>query len=154
MKLLIVSSVFSLRKFRRDVINLVQLCSANSAIRHTTQEYQTGKLRPTASLLLVQAVMPYKDVPKKETAPMQYFNKLEFRVIPTFPLFTSKRSIHNSNVASSVIIHRLIKNATSVTDHDTDLKAYITKWAVSKLGNIFFHKNNPYFDRLQAFVII
>ncbi|KRX30550.1 hypothetical protein T05_11330 [Trichinella murrelli] len=25
---------------------------------------------------------------------MQYFNKLEFREIPTFPLFTSKRSIH------------------------------------------------------------
>ncbi|KRX51506.1 hypothetical protein T09_11840 [Trichinella sp. T9] len=128
-----------------------------------------------ASLLLVQAVVHYNDVPEKETAPMQHFNKLEFNVIPTFPLFTSKRSIRNSNVASSNFtkklfqsfqkspkcqlqitkgyqkIHRLIKNATSVTDHDTDLKAYITKWAVSELWNIFFHKDNPYFDRLQAF---
>ncbi|KRX53795.1 Deoxyribonuclease-2-alpha [Trichinella sp. T9] len=40
-------------------------------------------------------------VSPKKTAPMQYFNKLEFREIPTLPLFTSKRSIHNSNVASS-----------------------------------------------------
>ncbi|KRX12811.1 Deoxyribonuclease-2-alpha, partial [Trichinella nelsoni] len=74
---------------------------------------------------------------------MQYFNKL--REISTLPLFTSKRSIHNSNAASS--IHRLIENPASVTDHDTDLEAYITKWAVLELGNIFPHKNNPYFDK-------
>ncbi|KRX37556.1 hypothetical protein T05_5155 [Trichinella murrelli] len=66
-----------------------------------------------ASLLLVQAVVHYNDVPEKETAPMQHFNKLEFNVIPTFPLFTSKRSIRNSNVASSVIVHIYSKSQIS-----------------------------------------
>ncbi|KRX33431.1 hypothetical protein T05_10806 [Trichinella murrelli] len=92
--------------------NVIEENSA-ALIGHTVQEYQTGKLRPTASLLLVQSVVHYKDIPEKETAPMQYFNKLEFREIPTLPLFTSKRSIHNSNVASSVIVHIYSKSQMS-----------------------------------------
>ncbi|KRZ48278.1 hypothetical protein T02_3236 [Trichinella nativa] len=52
---------------------------SRTALEHTIQEYQTGKLRQTASLPLVQSVVHYKDIPEKETAPMQYFNKLEFR---------------------------------------------------------------------------
>ncbi|KRX12885.1 hypothetical protein T07_843, partial [Trichinella nelsoni] len=91
--------------------------------------------------LLLNKIAPL--VSPRKTAQMQYFNKL--REISTLPLFTSKRSIHNSNAASS--IHRLIENPASVTDHDTDLEAYITKWAVLELGNIFPHKNNPYFDK-------
>ncbi|KRX12724.1 Deoxyribonuclease-2-beta, partial [Trichinella nelsoni] len=129
--------------------------------------------------LLLNKIAPL--VSPRKTAQMQYFNKL--REISTLPLFTSKRSIHNSNAASSQstdiytygdellhefnyslliniikklfqgfeksakIIHRLIENPASVTDHDTDLEAYITKWAVLELGNIFPHKNNPYFDK-------
>ncbi|KRX33380.1 hypothetical protein T05_16269 [Trichinella murrelli] len=84
--------------------NVIEENSA-ALIGHTVQEYQTGKLRPTASLLLVQSVVHYKDIPEKKTAPMQYFNKLEFREIPTFPL-KSQISTHTemSCFMSSIIL--------------------------------------------------
>ncbi|KRX51958.1 hypothetical protein T09_2646 [Trichinella sp. T9] len=63
------------------------------------------------------------DIPEKKTAPMQYFNKLEFREIPTLPLFTSKRSIHNSNVASSVIVH--IYSKSQISTH-TEMSCFMS----------------------------
>ncbi|KRZ48047.1 Deoxyribonuclease-2-alpha, partial [Trichinella nativa] len=48
-----------------------------------------------ASLLLVQPLIHYNDIPKTETAGMPYFNKLAEGKIPTLPPFTSRQTIPN-----------------------------------------------------------
>ncbi|KRX51508.1 hypothetical protein T09_5292 [Trichinella sp. T9] len=40
---------------------------------------------------------------------------------------------------------RLIKSPVVVVDHNTNLEADITNWAVSDPGNIFCHIDKPYF---------
>ncbi|KRZ47983.1 Deoxyribonuclease-2-alpha [Trichinella nativa] len=144
-----------------------------------------------ASLLLVQPLIHYNDIPKTETAAMPYFNKLAEGKIPTLPPFTSRQTIRTQNDAAPVIVHiysksesskyeiykkvivkalkktikvwsrrdsklkgdcrvsqrhiRLIKSPAVVVDHNTNLEADITNWAVSDPGNIFCHIDKPYF---------
>ncbi|KRZ13832.1 Deoxyribonuclease-2-alpha [Trichinella zimbabwensis] len=144
-----------------------------------------------ASLLLVQPIIHYNDIPKTETAAMPYFNKLAEGKIPTLPPFTSRQTIRTQSVATPVTVHiysksepskyeiykkvivkvlkktikvwskrdnilkgdcrglqrhiRLIKSPAVVVDHNTNLEADITNWAVSDPGNIFCHIDKPYF---------
>ncbi|XP_003381758.1 deoxyribonuclease II family protein [Trichinella spiralis] len=171
-----------------------------------------------ASLLLVQPVIYYNDIPKTETAAMPYFNKLAEGKIPTLPPFTSRQTIRTQNGAAPVTVHiysksetskygehglsfnclfrrfcsmlfslhlceyleiykkvivkvlkktikvwsrrdsklkgdcrgsqkhiRLIKSPAAINDHNTNLGADITNWAVSDPGNIFCHIDKPYF---------
>ncbi|KRZ47984.1 Deoxyribonuclease-2-alpha, partial [Trichinella nativa] len=122
-----------------------------------------------ASLLLVQPLIHYNDIPKTETAAMPYFNKLAEGKIPTLPPFTSRQTIQ---IYKKVIVKalkktikvwsrrdsklkgdcrvsqrhiRLIKSPAVVVDHNTNLEADITNWAVSDPGNIFCHIDKPYF---------
>ncbi|KRY80996.1 Deoxyribonuclease-2-alpha, partial [Trichinella pseudospiralis] len=143
-----------------------------------------------ASLLLVQPIIHYNDIPKTETAALPYFNKLAEGKIPTFPPFTSRLTIRTQSVATPVTVHiysksesskyeiykkvivrvlkktikvwskrdkilkgdcrglqrhiRLIKSPAVVVDHNTNLEADITNWAVSDPGNIFCHIDKPY----------
>ncbi|KRX51722.1 Deoxyribonuclease-2-alpha, partial [Trichinella sp. T9] len=143
-----------------------------------------------ASLLLVQPVIYYNDIPQTETAGMPYFNKLADGKISTLPPFTSRQTIRTQN-ANPVTVHiysksesskyeiykkvivkvlkktikvwsrrdrilkgvcrgsqrqiRLIKSPAVVVDHNTNLEADITNWAVSDPGNIFCHIDKPYF---------
>ncbi|KRY26904.1 Deoxyribonuclease-2-alpha [Trichinella spiralis] len=127
-----------------------------------------------ASLLLVQPMVHYNDIPETETTGMPYFNKLAGGKIPTLPPFTSRRSIRTENAGGPVAVHiysksesskyvkerdnilkgdcrgsqrhiRLIKSPAAVRDHNTNLEADITNWAVSDPGNIFCHIDKPYF---------
>ncbi|KRY78188.1 Ribosomal RNA-processing protein 8 [Trichinella pseudospiralis] len=143
-----------------------------------------------ASLLLVQPIIHYNDIPKTETAALPYFNKLAEGKIPTLPPFTSRLTIRTQSVATPVTVHiysksesskyeiykkviarvlkktikvwskrdkilkgdcrglqrhiRLIKSPAVVVDHNTNLEADITNWAVSDPGNIFCHIDKPY----------
>ncbi|KRZ65820.1 Deoxyribonuclease-2-alpha [Trichinella papuae] len=87
--------------------------------------------------------------------------------IPTLPPFTSRQTIRTQDAASPVTVHiysksesskygdcrglqrhiRLIKSPAVVVDHNTNLEADITNWAVSDPGNIFCHIDKPYFNR-------
>ncbi|KRX69283.1 Deoxyribonuclease-2-alpha [Trichinella sp. T6] len=142
-----------------------------------------------ASLLLVQPVIYYNDIPQTETAGMPYFNKLAEGKISTLPPFTSRQTIRTQN-ANPVTVHiysksesskyeiykkviakvlkktikvwsrrdsklkgdcrgsqrhiRLIKSPAAINDHNTNLEADITNWAVSDPGNIFCHIDKPY----------
>ncbi|KRZ77809.1 Ribosomal RNA-processing protein 8, partial [Trichinella papuae] len=144
-----------------------------------------------ASLLLVQPIIHYNDIPKTETAALPYFNKLAEGKIPTLPPFTSRQTIRTQDAGSPVTVHiysksesskyeiykkilvkalkktikvwskrdsilkgdcrglqrhiRLIKSPAVVVDHNTNLEADITNWAVSDPGNIFCHIDKPYF---------
>ncbi|KRX12973.1 Deoxyribonuclease-2-alpha [Trichinella nelsoni] len=116
-----------------------------------------------ASLLLVQPVIHYNDIPKTETAAMPYFNKLAEGKIPTLPPFTSRQTIRTQILKKTIKVWsrrdsklkgdcrgsqrhiRLIKSPAVVVDHNTNLEADITNWAVSDPGNIFCHIDKPYF---------
>ncbi|KRY44528.1 Plancitoxin-1, partial [Trichinella britovi] len=130
-----------------------------------------------ASLLLVQPLIHYNDIPKTETAGMPYFNKLAEGKISTLPPFTSRQTIRTQSGAAPVTVHiysksesskygehelsficyfwskstgsqrhiRLIKSPAAINDHNTNLEADITNWAVSDPGNIFCHIDKPYF---------
>ncbi|KRY45572.1 Deoxyribonuclease-2-alpha [Trichinella britovi] len=143
-----------------------------------------------ASLLLVQPLIHYNDIPKTETAGMPYFNKLAEGKISTLPPFTSRQTIRTQSGAAPVTVHiysksesskyeiykkvivkvlkktikvwsrrdsklkgdcrgsqrhiRLIKSPAAINDHNTNLEADITNWAVSDPGNIFCHIDKPY----------
>ncbi|KRX35728.1 Ribosomal RNA-processing protein 8 [Trichinella murrelli] len=143
-----------------------------------------------ASLLLVQPVIYYNDIPQTETAGMPYFNKLADGKISTLPPFTSRQTIRTQDPRNPVTVHiysksesskyeiykkvivkvlkktikvwsrrdsklkgdcrgsqrhiRLIKSPAVVVDHNTNLEADITNWAVSDPGNIFCHIDKPY----------
>ncbi|KRY32073.1 Deoxyribonuclease-2-alpha [Trichinella spiralis] len=66
-----------------------------------------------ASLLLVQPLIHYNDIPKTETAAMPYFNKLAEGKIPTLPPFTSRQTIRTQNGAAPVTVHIYSKSETS-----------------------------------------
>ncbi|KRX66650.1 Deoxyribonuclease-2-alpha [Trichinella sp. T6] len=66
-----------------------------------------------ASLLLVQPLVHYNDIPDTETAAMPYFNKLKEGRTPTLPPFTSKRSIRTENAGGPVTVHIYSKSETS-----------------------------------------
>ncbi|KRY52410.1 Deoxyribonuclease-2-alpha [Trichinella britovi] len=66
-----------------------------------------------ASLLLVQPLVHYNDIPETETAAMPYFNKLKEGRTPTLPPFTSKRSIRTENAGGPVTVHIYSKSETS-----------------------------------------
>ncbi|KRZ47698.1 Deoxyribonuclease-2-alpha, partial [Trichinella nativa] len=143
-----------------------------------------------ASLLLVQPLIHYNDIPKTETAAMPYFNKLAEGKIPTLPPFTSRQTIRTQDAGNPVTVHiysksetskyeiykkvivkvlkktikvwsrrdsklkgdcrgsqrhiRLIKSPAAINDHNTNVGADITSWAVSDPGNIFCHIDKPY----------
>ncbi|KRX34301.1 Deoxyribonuclease-2-alpha [Trichinella murrelli] len=143
-----------------------------------------------ASLLLVQPLIHYNDIPKTETVGMPYFNKLADGKIPTLPPFTSRQTIRTQSPGTPVTVHiysksesskyeiykkvivkvlkktikvwsrrdsklkgdcrgsqrhiRLIKSPAAINDHNTNLEADITNWAVSDPGNIFCHIDKPY----------
>ncbi|KRX34371.1 Deoxyribonuclease-2-alpha, partial [Trichinella murrelli] len=121
-----------------------------------------------ASLLLVQPLIHYNDIPNKETTAMPYFNKLAEGKISTLPPFTSRQTIQ---IFKKVIVKvlkktikvwsrrdsklkgdcrgsqrhiRLIKSPAAINDHNTNVGADITSWAVSDPGNIFCHIDKPY----------
>ncbi|KRX53818.1 Deoxyribonuclease-2-alpha, partial [Trichinella sp. T9] len=58
-----------------------------------------------ASLLLVQPLIHYNDIPKTETAGMPYFNKLAEGKISTLPPFTSRQTIRTQSGAAPVTVH-------------------------------------------------
>ncbi|KRY27412.1 Ribosomal RNA-processing protein 8, partial [Trichinella spiralis] len=66
-----------------------------------------------ASLLLVQPMVHYNDIPETETAGMPYFNKLAGGKIPTLPPFTSRRSIRTENAGGPVAVHIYSKSESS-----------------------------------------
>ncbi|KRX53819.1 Plancitoxin-1, partial [Trichinella sp. T9] len=125
-----------------------------------------------ASLLLVQPLIHYNDIPKAETAAMPYFNKLAEGKISTLPPFTSRQTIRTQKIFKKVIVKvlkktikvwsrrdsklkgdcrgsqrhiRLIKSPAAINGHNTNLESDITNWAVSDPGNIFCHIDKPYF---------
>ncbi|KRZ82355.1 Deoxyribonuclease-2-alpha [Trichinella sp. T8] len=66
-----------------------------------------------ASLLLVQPVIHYNDIPETETAGMPYFKKLAEGQTPIIPPFTSRRSIRTQNPAAPVTVHIYSKSESS-----------------------------------------
>ncbi|KRY26903.1 Deoxyribonuclease-2-alpha [Trichinella spiralis] len=66
-----------------------------------------------ASLLLVQPMVHYNDIPETETTGMPYFNKLAGGKIPTLPPFTSRRSIRTENAGGPVAVHIYSKSESS-----------------------------------------
>ncbi|KRX43012.1 Deoxyribonuclease-2-alpha [Trichinella murrelli] len=66
-----------------------------------------------ASLLLVQPVIHYNDIPETETAGMPYFNKLAEGQTLIIPPFTSRRSIRTQNPAAPVTVHIYSKSESS-----------------------------------------
>ncbi|XP_003381761.1 deoxyribonuclease II family protein [Trichinella spiralis] len=115
-------------------------------IRLTISESQINVIG-LASLLLVQPMVHYNNIPETETAGMPYFNKLAGGKIPTLPPFTSRRSFVRKmqEVLGSQRHIRLIKSPAAIDGHNTNLEADITNWAVSDPGNIFCHIDKPYF---------
>ncbi|KRY08229.1 Deoxyribonuclease-2-alpha, partial [Trichinella patagoniensis] len=67
----------------------------------------------TASLLLVQPMVHYNDIPETETAGMPYFKKLAEGKVPTLPPFTSRRSIRTENAGGPVAVHIYSKSESS-----------------------------------------
>ncbi|KRY27300.1 Deoxyribonuclease-2-alpha [Trichinella spiralis] len=57
-----------------------------------------------ASLLLVQPLIHYNDIPKTETAAMPYFNKLAEGKIPTLPPFTSRLTIRTQSPGTPLLL--------------------------------------------------
>ncbi|KRY81929.1 Deoxyribonuclease-2-alpha [Trichinella pseudospiralis] len=117
-----------------------------------------------ASLLFVQPIIHYNDIPETETAAMPYFRKLIKGEIPTLPPFTSRGSIRTENAGGPTIKVwsrrdnklkgdcrvsqrniRLITSPASVSGHNTNLELDETSWAVSDPGSIFCHIDKPYF---------
>ncbi|KRZ00488.1 Deoxyribonuclease-2-alpha [Trichinella zimbabwensis] len=66
-----------------------------------------------ASLLLVQPLVHYNDIPETETAAMPYFNKLKEGRTPTLPPFTSKKSIRTESAAAPVAVQIYSKSESS-----------------------------------------
>ncbi|KRZ48048.1 Deoxyribonuclease-2-alpha, partial [Trichinella nativa] len=66
-----------------------------------------------ASLLLVQPLIHYNDIPKTETAGMPYFNKLAEGKIPTLPPFTSRQTIRTQDGPAPVTVHIYSKSESS-----------------------------------------
>ncbi|KRZ30898.1 Deoxyribonuclease-2-alpha [Trichinella pseudospiralis] len=66
-----------------------------------------------ASLLFVQPIIHYNDIPETETAGMPYFRKLIKGEIPTLPPFTSRGSIRTENAGGPVTVHIYSKSETS-----------------------------------------
>ncbi|KRZ47597.1 Deoxyribonuclease-2-alpha [Trichinella nativa] len=66
-----------------------------------------------ASLLLVQPMVHYNDIPETETAGMPYFKKLAEGKVPTLPPFTSRRSIRTENAGGPVAVHIYSKSESS-----------------------------------------
>ncbi|KRZ41540.1 Plancitoxin-1 [Trichinella pseudospiralis] len=116
-----------------------------------------------ASLLRAEPLVHYNDIPETETAGMEYFKKLADGQFATVPPYTSRQSIKTKgapevtvNVYSKLAASRygdcrvlqrnirLIKSPARVGDHDTNLDADLTNWAVSDPGNIFCHIDRPY----------
>ncbi|KRX21153.1 Deoxyribonuclease-2-alpha, partial [Trichinella nelsoni] len=116
-----------------------------------------------ASLLLVQPMIHYNDIPETETAGMPYFKKLAEGQTPIIPPFTSKRSIRTQNPAAPVTVHiysksesskygkvperhiRLLKSPGVINGHNTNIEADDTNWAVSDPGSVICHVDKPYF---------
>ncbi|KRX33343.1 Deoxyribonuclease-2-alpha [Trichinella murrelli] len=69
-----------------------------------------------ASLLLVQPVIHYNDIPETETAGMPYFKKLAEGQTPIIPPFTSRRTIRSQNAAAPVTVHIYSKSESSKYD--------------------------------------
>ncbi|KRZ65310.1 Deoxyribonuclease-2-alpha, partial [Trichinella papuae] len=66
-----------------------------------------------ASLLFVQPMIHYNDIPETETAAMPYFGKLIKGEIPTLPPFISRGSIRTENAGGPVTVHIYSKSETS-----------------------------------------
>ncbi|KRZ04823.1 Deoxyribonuclease-2-alpha [Trichinella pseudospiralis] len=66
-----------------------------------------------ASLLLVQPIIYYNDIPESETAGMPYFKKLAEGQTPTMPPFTSRRSIRTQSAGAPVTVHIYSKSESS-----------------------------------------
>ncbi|KAL1283625.1 Shikimate O-hydroxycinnamoyltransferase [Trichinella pseudospiralis] len=68
-----------------------------------------------ASLLLVQPMIHYNDIPESETAGMPYFKKLAEGQTPTMPPFTSRRTIRTKDAGAPVTVHIYSKSESSKT---------------------------------------
>ncbi|KRX51604.1 Deoxyribonuclease-2-alpha, partial [Trichinella sp. T9] len=66
-----------------------------------------------ASLLLVQPMVHYNNIPETETAAMPYFKKLAEGKVPSLPPFTSRRSIRTEDARSPVAVHIYSKSESS-----------------------------------------
>ncbi|KRZ02208.1 Deoxyribonuclease-2-alpha [Trichinella pseudospiralis] len=66
-----------------------------------------------ASLLLVQPMIHYNDIPESETAGMPYFKKLAEGQTPTMPPFTSRRTIRTKDAGAPVTVHIYSKSESS-----------------------------------------
>ncbi|KRX12648.1 Deoxyribonuclease-2-alpha [Trichinella nelsoni] len=66
-----------------------------------------------ASLLLVQPMVHYNDIPETETGGMPNFNKLAEGKISPLPPFTSRRSIRTEDARSPVAVHIYSKSESS-----------------------------------------
>ncbi|KRX57421.1 Ribosomal RNA-processing protein 8, partial [Trichinella sp. T9] len=77
----------------------------------TISESQINSI--AASLLLVQPVIYYNNIPQTETAGMPYFNKLAEGKIPTLPPFTSRQTIRTQDARNPVTVHIYSKSESS-----------------------------------------
>ncbi|KRX69143.1 Deoxyribonuclease-2-alpha [Trichinella sp. T6] len=66
-----------------------------------------------ASLLLVQPMVHYNDIPETESAGMPYFKKLAEGKISPLPPFTSRRSIRTEDARNPVAVHIYSKSESS-----------------------------------------
>ncbi|KRX69114.1 Deoxyribonuclease-2-alpha, partial [Trichinella sp. T6] len=66
-----------------------------------------------ASLLLVQPVIHYNDIPETETVGMPYFKKLAEGQTPIIPPFTSRHTIRTQNAGAPVTVHIYSKSESS-----------------------------------------
>ncbi|KRZ47543.1 hypothetical protein T02_8715, partial [Trichinella nativa] len=67
----------------------------------------------TASLLLVQPVIHYNDIPETETAGMPHFKKLAEGQTPIIPPFRSRHTIRTQNAGAPVTVHIYSKSESS-----------------------------------------
>ncbi|KRZ03318.1 hypothetical protein T4B_411, partial [Trichinella pseudospiralis] len=82
---------------------------------------------------------------KSESSKYEIYKKVIVRVLKKTIKVWSKRDNRLKGDCRGLQRHiRLIKSPAVVVDHNTNLEADITNWAVSDPGNIFCHIDKPY----------
>ncbi|KRX53403.1 hypothetical protein T09_618 [Trichinella sp. T9] len=95
------------------IIHQWRFCSMDGTYRTWISNSKNSLQLATASLLLVQPMIHYNDIPETETAGMPYFNKLAEGKISPLPPFTSRRSIRTEDARSPVTVDIYSKSESS-----------------------------------------
>ncbi|KRX70049.1 hypothetical protein T06_4963 [Trichinella sp. T6] len=95
------------------IIHRCRFCSMDGAYRTWISNSKNSLQLATASLLFVQPMIHYDDIPETKTAGMPYFNKLAEGKISPLPPFTSRRSIRTEDARSPVAVDIYSKSESS-----------------------------------------